>query len=544
MILDTKERIEKYERMGVWGRGTFLDLLDEAVKECPDREAFVDPPNRNELTSHNPERITYRELKDIVNSVAAGLIEAGVEKDDVVVVQLPNTWELPMLYYAICKAGGIISPIAVQWRRKELDYVLGLTGAKVFITIEEFNKYPHLKIAKEAESVVESLKRVITLEEIRAMAAKQVEDTFKRPEVVPEDVWIIQWSSGTEAEPKACPRTHNSWYDCLEAKKLFKMEDGWRQFVPAPIVNNTGIGYSVVLPVITKGTCIIHHPIDFGVWIKQVEEEKPYLGGLVPAMMNMLLKMPDSEKLKLDVFKCVGTGSAAPSIWALEEFKRRYDIDVINVWGQNEGPGIHSGPLTTPLEKRVQFPQFGKKGVDWGIDSLYIKAIETKIVEPDTGKELNKVGEIGELLWRGPDVIPCYYNQSEFTEKTFEDDGYIHTGDLFVIEENNFISFFERIKNIIVRGGQNISAQEVENIVLKHPSVRDAAAAPIPDPVLGERTCIYVVAEDDISLDDIKTLFKEEGVAIYKWPEKLEIVEEIPRNPLGKIVKRELKKKG
>jgi non-ribosomal peptide synthetase component E (peptide arylation enzyme) len=308
-------------------------------------------------------------------------------------------------------------------------------------------------------------------------------------------------------------------------------------------VNNTGIGTGVVLPLVTKGTTILHHPFDLAVWMKQVEEERADVALLVPAMMNMILKNSKSDELVLDTLKRIGTGSAPPSIWALEELKTRFGIDVINIWGQNEGPGIYSGPLTTPIEKRMQFPQFGKKGVDWGIDNPFFKAVETKILNPDTGEELSEVGEVGELLWRGPWEIPCYYKKPELTARAFEEDGFLHTGDLFKIEENNFITYFGRRKDIIIRGGQKISAQEVENLVLKHPAVREAAAVPMPDPVLGEKTCVYVVMKSrgGVTLNDITALFEGEGVAKYKWPERLEIIDEIPKNPLGKSIKAGLK---
>ncbi len=543
MILHSKEIIEHYGKMGVWGKGTMLDKLNEAVESCPEQDAFVDPPNRKELTGHPPERINYRQLKERANAVAYYLIEKGIKKDDVVVVQLPNSWELGMLYYAICRAGAMISPIPVQWRRNELEYVIELTGATTFITIEEFNGFSHFNMGKEAKKGSNNLSQIISLDEIRENSAGRIEDeVFDEIKIYPADVWILQWSSGTEAKPKACPRTHDNWYNIYAADILLEMEEGWSHLMPAQLVNNTGVTYGIVLPLINKGKTVLHHPFNFEVWLKQIKDEKVDLAGLVPAMMNMILKHPKSNEFKLDTLKRIGTGSAPPSKWAMEEFKRRYGVNVINIWGQNEGPTIHSGPLTTPMEKRMYFPQFGKKGVDWGINSPYLRAIETKIVDP-AGNELNEPGEIGELAWKGPEVMPCYFNAPELTKKAFDEDGYIYTGDLFKIEEDNFISFYDRKKDIIIRGGQNISAQEIENFILKHPSVKEAAVVPMPDAVMGEKACAYVAPMEgaSVSLEDIKSLFQEEGVAKYKWPERLEITDVLPRNHLGKLLKANLK---
>ena len=149
------------------------------------------------------------------------------------------------------------------------------------------------------------------------------------------------------------------------------------------------------------------------------------------------------------------------------------------------------------------------------------------------------------LTYKGPNVIPGYYKRPDLTEKSFDREGFFYTGDLFVIKEDNFIGFFERKKDIIIRGGFNISAQEVENIVLAHPKVADVAAVAMPDDVLGERTCVYVVPRENetVILEDITSFMKEKGVAVYKMPEKLEIIDVIPRNPVGKILKSVLREK-
>jgi non-ribosomal peptide synthetase component E (peptide arylation enzyme) len=152
-------------------------------------------------------------------------------------------------------------------------------------------------------------------------------------------------------------------------------------------------------------------------------------------------------------------------------------------------------------------------------------------------------GDVGELWYRGPNVIPCYFRRPDLTAKSFDQEGYFNTGDLFQLKDNDCIGFFERSKDIIIRGGNNISAQEVENMVLGYPKVLDAAAVAMPDETLGERTCIYVVPKpgETVTLDEVKAYMQEKGIAVYKVPERLEIVEAIPRNPVGKILKKVLR---
>ena len=226
-------------------------------------------------------------------------------------------------------------------------------------------------------------------------------------------------------------------------------------------------------------------------------------------------------------------------MWSVQELKRRWGIEFGNIWGMNEGPANLSGPSNMPdMEMRVDhFPQFGKPGSKWATGSTAF--LEIKVVDLLTGKKLTREGDVGELLYRGPNVIPGYFRSPELTEKSFDSDGFFHTGDLFQIKDNDCIGFFDRTKDIIIRGGFNISAQEVENMLLGHPKIKDVAVVAIPDEILGEKACVYAVVSDDqpLTLEDITAFMKDLGVAVYKLPERLELIDAIPRNPVGKILK-------
>ncbi len=543
MKLHSDEIIEKYEEAGVWGEETLLDLFNETKEEYPDRTAMVDPPNKEDLVGLEPERLSYEELAMKIDSVATSLRKLGVEKDDVVVVQLPNIWELAMLYLAISRAGAIISPLPVQWRERELEHVVGLTEAKVLITLKEFNGFNHLDLGEEIESKFSSLEHVLSLRKIRSISEGEVEgEELNEIEITGNDVFNIQWTSGTEAKPKACPMSHNNWLSC-PVPPLTEMEEGYTNLCLAPLVNMTALANNFISWIQTKGTFVLHHPVDLEILIKQMKEEDVNYTIMVPTLLNFILKGFPPEELDLSHVDKIASGSAPLSEFALKGFKERWDVDLINIWGQNEGTGLVSGPLTTPLGKRVdQFPLF-REDIDWGVDEPVIDQFETKIVDPETGNELREVGEVGELAFKSPLTMACYFKQPEMTENAFDEDGFFYTGDLFRVEEGNHISFFDRMKDVIIRGGFTISAQEIENIVLEVEKVEDAAAVAMPDPDLGEKACIYVVPKEgeEITLDEI-TSYMEDKVAVQKHPERLEIVDEIPRNPVGKILKAELRK--
>lgn len=539
--------VDQYEQAGVWDDSTLLDRFSETVEATPDREAVIDPSNTGELIGRDPERLTYAEFDDRIEAIAAGLRERGVSKDDIVVVQLPNTWELAALYLAVARAGGVISPLPVQWRQHELGHVVELTDAAMFITVEEFNDFNHIEMGENAVDDYPSLEKVVTLEEIRQMS-EDMADSSDLDDVAigANEIFNLQWTSGTTAAPKACPLTHNNWFGD-PIIPLFDFEIGEPETIlcPAPLVNMTAVGVNYVPWLLTGGTLVLHHPIDFDLLIDQLQTENITFTLLVPTMMNRLLKHPNVDDFDLSSVDTIGTGSSAPADWALREFKDRWEIGVVNIWGQNEGTAIVSGPQTTPLSRRAtDFPQFGgaQDDVEWDISDPRVETIQTKLVDPETGEVQTEVGEVGEMAFKGPVVMSGYFRQPELTDDAFDDEGYFYTGDLFKIESDGFVSFFDRKKDVIIRGGFTISAKEVENVILEHPDIADAAIVAMPDPDLGERICLYAVpaSEDTLTLDSI-TDWLEDNIAIYKHPEQLESVEEIPRNPVGKVVKTELR---
>lgn len=544
MILASDEQIEAYERLGEPFGWTMLDRFDRHARNHPDREAVVDPPNKPELLGLEPERFTYEAFQERVNAIATGLRREGIGDDDIVVVQLPNSWELTALYLAIARAGAIISPLPIDWRRHELTHVTDLADATAYIGTDRTD-YDFLDLAADVQSDDDSLGHIISLDEVRQMAEGEV-DASRFPQVGPNEIFNIEWTSGTTADPKACPMAHNNWNaQGSILKGAGQLDPGASVLVNVPMVNMTGVGVGLIAWIWTGGSFVIHHPFDLALMVDQIVEERVNFTILVPAMLNAIVKHPDVDDLDLGTLDSVITGSAPPSELSLREFKERWDIDIVNVWGQNEGTALPSF-LSMPIEQRVEQFAWLRGDIEWELDDALAEKVaaqvDSKVVDDD-GTELTEPGEVGELAYKGPNVFPGYYNQPDRNADAFDEEGYFYTGDLFQIEEGGHLSFFDRKKDIIIRGGMNISAQEVENLVLENDKVEDAAAVAMPDPDLGEKTCIYVVPRadvDDLTLEDITEPLEGE-VAVYKLPERLEIVDEIPRNPVGKILKTELR---
>jgi acyl-CoA synthetase (AMP-forming)/AMP-acid ligase II len=543
MILASHEAIEEYTAKGCWSSKTLIDSFYEHVRQTPEKTAIADPLNKEALLGLPPDRVTYADLARATEGTATALVASGVVKDDIILVQLPNSWELAMLYLAISQAGGVISPVPMQWRLKELNYVADLTQAAAIITVESFHGFDHLAMAKKVQENNPSIKDVFTYADVRRMMGEKPDPRLSAVPIDGNDVFTICWTSGTEAQPKGCPMSHNNWRCESSLVTAAGLLPGDVLLTAGPLVNMGAVGTVFVPWLLLGGTMVLHHPFDPMLLLKQMVGEKINYTLLVPAVVNLILKHPAAAQFDLSSIRSITVGSAPTSLWAMSEFKNRWKVEIGNIWGQNEGTGIVSHVTDVPdMHMRVDhFPRYGAAGSTWS--APVTRYIRTKVVDP-LGEELTENDAVGELLYRGPNVIPGYFKRLDLTANSFDAEGFFRTGDLFQIKGDRYIKFFDRAKDIIIRGGFNISAQEVENVVLAHPGVQDAAALGMPDEDLGERTCIYAVPREGhtLSLASIVSFMKEAGVAVYKLPERLEVVNAIPRNPVGKVLKKELKK--
>lgn len=544
MILASQEMIKKWTEAGAWGDKTFIDYFKEHVRTQPDKVCLVDPMNKEALVGLKPERLTYKELGRAVDATAEAFLGLGIKKDDIIMVQLPNCWELAMLYLAITRAGALISPMPMQWRASEHEFIAEMTEAAAVITVEEFGGFKHKEMVEKIQAKHPSIKHILTLSQIREMTKGEVTGKLDQIHIDPNDVFTLCWSSGTEAQPKGCPLSHNNWlflatlcYDCAP------ILPGDNLITAGPLVNMASIGTVFVEWLKGGGKFVLHHPFDGTTFVMQMILEEINYMLLVPAIVNALLKHPKVDQFDFSKVRSITIGAAPPSLWSVQELKRRWGIEFGNIWGQNEGTGNIAGPRhITDMEMRIDhFPQFGKPGTTWNVGQM--AHVHMKLVDPVTKQEVTEEGKVGELWYRGPNVIPGYFKRPDLTEKSFDKDGFFNTGDLFQVKDGNCVGFFDRSKDIIIRGGFNVSAQEVENMVLGFPKVMDAAAVAMPDEILGERTCIYVVPKpgETITLEEIVAFMKEKGLAVYKIPERLEIIDAIPRNPVGKIMKKVLR---
>ncbi|MDO9439003.1 class I adenylate-forming enzyme family protein [Hydrogenophaga sp.] len=564
MILVPEDKIADYVRKGWWSERTMGEILIETAQRQPDALAVTDPPNLASISGVQPRRWSWSELLREVGRMSAFLHAQGLRKDDVVVVQLPNTVELHAIYLACAVSGILVSPVPVQYRGHELTHVLSATGASLAITTTRVGSHSLAQgWAELAPRLSDTLKQVWALGDgtvpgVQAMrpaldatepwSAQALQEHMARIGITAHDVLTICWTSGTEARPKGVPRNHNEWLivgqSVIDAGQL---QPGAQMVIPFPFVNMAGISTSLAAWLLVGGTLHHHHPFDLDVFIAQLRDEPTDYTVAAPAVLSMLLKDPSKlEGVNLGRLKRVGSGGGPVAAWLFEQFAEKFGVEIVNYFGSNEGAALSSAPQDIPdqHERSQYFPRLGVEGFDWSLSNS--KKIRTRLVDLDTGEDIETAGRVGELRFQGATIFSGYYKTPELTARAFDDKGYYRTGDLFEIagDRLQFYRFAGRHKDIVIRGGMNISSEEVEGLLLAHPKVREAAVIGVPDLVLGERVCAVVAAQpgEEITLEDlVDFLRRTEQVASFKWPEKLVVMEQLPRNPLGKVLKRDLR---
>ena len=362
------------------------------------------------------------------------------------------------------------------------------------------------------------------------------------------DIFTICWTSGTTGQPKGVPRSHNMWIASATASmECAELQDNELILNPFPMINMAAIGGFLYCWLMRSCTIVLHHPFDMSVFLKQIQDEKIAYTIAPPALLTMLLnKREILDSFDLSKLRRIGSGSAPLSEFMVAGFGQDYGIDILNIFGSNEGICLTSGALDVPdyAERAHFFPRFGVDGLGWrGRTNDFIK---TRLVDTKTGEVVTESGSEGELEIWGATVFDGYYKSPEANTEVFSADGYFRTGDVFELtgdgEVPRFYKYVGRCKDIIVRGGVNISPSEIDNELTAHPKVADVCVVGIEDDVMGERIAVAVVPKpnETIVLEDLTSFLKEKGMAVFKLPEKLLCVDSLPYNATGKIQRRDV----
>jgi fatty-acyl-CoA synthase len=529
---------------------TFANMVDEAAAEHPDREAFI----------IGNTRLTFLQFQQRANELAKGLINLSIHKGDHVAILIHNIIEFPLAAIATAKAGGVIVTCNTRFKRDELLYVLNKAKVSTLITIDQFPEanIDYIKMLNSLAPELASsnrenlelknlpyLKRVIvlktgtypgcySLDDILG-GAKSVTDgalSERQSMMKPDDNGVIIFTSGTTGFPKGVLLRYSPIITSAATRKiLLEVNEKDKTLSYIPYFTVYGIQTGLVAPFIFRAPVVVGNIFDPGEFLQLIEDEKITMLSTVPAMIEALFEHP---KFSTTDFTTLKTGNIGGALCPPEMMRRARS--------KKKGWGMHCPGMTTT---------YGLTETHSGISAISLndpdeKSLHTvgrlyplnemKVVDPVTG-EAKKAGEEGELIVRGYSIMSGYFEDPKQTQEKIRD-GWLHTGDLGIVDEDGYIKITGRATDMIITGGFNVYPKEIENKILEHPAVLSVSAFGVPDKKYGEVPMVHIIlkAGRAIEPDEIRAFCKEK-MGSYKVPKYIEFVNEFPINPGGKIQK-------
>ena len=529
-----KEDAEKYEKRRWWSGLTFGDILDRAADIHPDKEAFVDRETR----------LTYGAAREKTDKLAIGLMDLGIQNLDRVLLQLPNWNEFVFAYFALQKIGAIPVLLIDRYRQFEINHLINLSGATSWVVASKYKKTDYIPIINDVLKDHPDVTRVITvrgkadqkpfssLEKLMEGAELTQENlarlAARRPD--PDQVAHMGPTGGTTGAPKIVPRTHNSLLTGIEyCAKSWEQSIDEITLIAGPVGHDLSFSKGFMGAVYTQGKTIFLDSTDNKDICETIEREKVTAVVWVPTIGQRLLQYEDMDKYDLTSLKKMHSAGGASHPDLVKEATERLHMKFYNGYGATEGMTTITR-TTDDLEKicstvgRPTCPYDTYKVIDRNRNEL---PIHTQ----------------GELVLKGPGVFTGYYNNPEENKAVFTEDGFFRTGDVAKIDEKGYITLTGRIKEMINRGGESISATEIERLITRHPDVAVVAVIPMPDPLMGERVCAYIQSKPgaELTFEHIIAFLRAEKASVLQLPERIEFVDQIPYTGAQKIDKKSLR---
>ncbi|MHB9150343.1 MAG: AMP-binding protein [Thermoleophilia bacterium] len=527
------EDAEKYERLRWWLGMTWGDVLDKASDLYPNNTAVVD----------DIRVLSFGELRAQVDRLALSLIDIGLASRDCVLVQLPNWHEYVVAFLAVQKCGGIVAPMLPRYSEAEINHFAQLTDAKGWILPAQYGKADYRSMARKSKQHNPLLKHVITVRgdwpgeslsfeklindaDLHAEGVKAIQE--RRPD--PTQVAQILPTGGTTGMPKAAPRTHNDYLSNVEYhSRVWEMTLNDTVLVVTPVTHNLAAHWGIGGALFNFAKLVLLDSTDPEIICQMIEREGVTAMAAVPAIITRLVGFQDLGRYDLNSLKKISVGGAASTPDLVDTVWSKIGCKYYNGFGSVEG-----ACASTRSDDSSETIRYSVGKADCPYDTL-------KIVDPD-GNEVPH-GQEGELVAKGPGVFTGYFKSPEDHDAVFTQDGFFRMGDLAKKDELGNISITGRIKDVINRGGEMISAGGIENMMSGFAGIESVAVIGMPDPILGERICAYVQASPGatIEFDEVITYLKSLGASVLQLPERLEVIDSLPLTKVGKCDKKALR---
>lgn len=525
-----EQRRAAYRQQGLWGDASLADYWQQTARAMPDKIAVVD----NHGASY-----TYSALDHAADCLANWMLAKGIESGDRIAFQLPGWCEFTVIYLACLKIGAVSVPLLPSWREAELVWVLNKCQAKMFFAPTLFKQTRPVDLILPLQNQLPQLQQIVGVDKLApatsSLSLSQIiaDNTSLTTAITThgDELAAVLFTSGTEGLPKGVMLTHNN---ILASERAYcaRLNLTWQDvfMMPAPLGHATGFLHGVTAPFLIGARSVLLDIFTPDACLALLEQQRcTCMLGATPFvydLLNVLEKQP-ADLSALRFFLCGGT--TIPKKVARECQQR--GIKLLSVYGSTESSPHAVVNLDDPLSRFMHTDGYAAAGV------------EIKVV--DDARKTLPPGCEGEEASRGPNVFMGYFDEPELTARALDEEGWYYSGDLCRMDEAGYIKITGRKKDIIVRGGENISSREVEDILLQHPKIHDACVVAMSDERLGERSCAYVVLKaphHSLSLEEVVAFFSRKRVAKYKYPEHIVVIEKLPRTTSGKIQKFLLRK--
>jgi cyclohexanecarboxylate-CoA ligase len=521
-----RRRIEREAAAGIWPERVLTDYFDDAVRQRPQATALIAHRSDDESTI----TLSYAELDDYADRIAANLRRLGVGHGDVVSFQLPNWWEFVAIHLACVRIGAVSNPLMTIFRARELEFMVGFAESKVLIVPRTFQKFDHQALALDLQKKLPALQHVLVVggEGENSFQAVLLADDDRAPApertpAVPNDVIQLLYTSGTTGRPKGVMHSSNTLLtSSMQLSERLGLTAADVIFMPAPLAHQLGFCLGMMMAIqvgIPLVTMDVWQPAKAAELI--AEHKVTYACGTTPFLTD-LVNAPGIGKLDLGAFRLFLTSGAPIQRSGVEQARAVLGVSVITGWGMTE---LIQGTATLPSDNS-----------DGPItDGTVFAGGEVRVIDAD--QRVLPPGKEGNFQYRGPTVFIGYFKRPDLYDLGQE--GWFNTGDLARLDERGHIRIVGRSKDIIIRGGENIPVFEIENLIYEMPQVKDVALVAMPDSRLGERCCAFVTLQPGCSLElaEIVAFLEKQNLARQYLPERLEILDEMPRTPTGKIQK-------
>jgi acyl-CoA synthetase (AMP-forming)/AMP-acid ligase II len=492
--------VKRYEAEGWWMRETLGDVLARGLAAAPGAPFRVH-------SAAAPWAGTFGDVERVARRLAGGLRERGVGPGDVVVSQLPNWMEAAAVFWASAFLGAVVVPVVHFYGRKEVGYIVEATAPRVFVTAERFGRMEYQPDLCAGVPIVGVVGRDFD----------ELLDTDPMPGTLaadPASPALIAFTSGTTRDPKGVIHSHQTLgFETRQLAERFPSDRGL-QLTAAPVGHFIGMVNAFLIPVLDGMPVHLADVWDPARVLALMQSEGVTVGGGAPYYLTSLLDHPDFRPEHLARMKYAGLGGASVPA-AVTSTLAALGITVWRSYGSTEHPSITGCRHTAPEHKRLY------------TDGNALPGVEIRLTAD------------GEILSRGPDLCLGYTDQT-LTEAAFDSDGWYRTGDIAVLDEDGYLTITDRKSDIIIRGGENVSAAEVEEVLLGMPGIAEAAVVAAPDARLGEHAAAVVRVKPGRpapTMDDLRAHFERSGIARQKWPEELHAVDDFPRTASGKVQK-------